>query len=107
MSWGEEDIPGRLTKRERTWRAKRSVRVLGADGIPPIVNPGGTSVMDAGLRGPVMVLASDFGPDMIPQITEDDRKRFLAFLDANAEVVSTWPKWKRDAYTLVREPSDG
>lgn len=45
MSWGEEDIPGRLTKRQRNWQAKRSVRALGADGIPPIANPGGTAVM--------------------------------------------------------------
>ena len=50
MSWGEEDIPGRLTKRQRNWQAKRSVRVLGALGIPPIANPGGTSVM--GQRDP-------------------------------------------------------
>lgn len=47
MSWGEEDIPGRLTKRQRTWRAKRSVRVLGETGLPPVDNPG-TSVMDTG-----------------------------------------------------------
>ena len=104
MSWGEEDTPGRLTKRQRTWRAKRSVRALGADGIPPIANPGGTSVM--GQRGPVLAVASDFDPDMVPQVSEEDRARFLAFLDANAAEVATWPKWKRDAYTLVRERID-
>ena len=76
MNWGEEDIPGRLTNRERAWRAKRSVRVLGADGIPPIMNPGGTSVM--GQRGPVLAVASDFDPE-----------------------VATWPEWKQRAFQVV------
>lgn len=101
MNWGEEDIPGRLTKRERAWRAKRSVRVLGADGIPPIMNPGGTSVM--GQRGPVLATASDFGPDMVPQVSEEDRARFLAFLEANAAEVATWPEWKQKAFRLVKD----
>lgn len=60
-----------------------------------------------GARGSTLVLASNFEPDMIPQITEDDRKRFLAWLDANAAEVATWPKWKRDAYTLIKDPIDG
>lgn len=105
MSWGEEDIPGRLTKRQRTWRAKRSVRVLGADGIPPIVNPGGTSVM--GQRGSVLAVASDFAPNMVPEVSEEDRARFLAFLEANAAEVATWPQWKREAFALTKEPIDG
>ena len=99
MSWGEEDIPGRLTKRQRNWQAKRSVRVLGALGIPPIANPGGTSVM--GQRGPVLAVASDFGPDMVPQVSEEDRARFLAFLEANAAEVATWPEWKQRAFQVV------
>jgi hypothetical protein len=105
VNWGEEDIPGRLTNRERAWRAKRSVRVLGADGIPPIMNPGGTSVM--GQRGPVLAVASDFDPDMVPEVSEEDRARFLAFLEANAAEVATWPAWKQRAFQLVKESSDG
>jgi len=101
MSWGEEDTPGRLTKRQRNWQAKRSVRVLGADGIPPIMNPGGTSVM--GQRGSVLAVASDFAPDMVPQVSEEDRARFLAFLEANAAEVATWPEWKQRAFRLVKD----
>ena len=33
--------------------------------------------------------------------------QFMAWLDANAAEVETWPKWKRDAFVLVKEPSDG
>lgn len=83
--------------------AKRSVRVLGALGIPPIANPGGTSVM--GQRGPVLAVASDFDPDMVPEVSEEDRARFFEFLEANATEVATWPQWKRDAFALVREPN--
>ena len=101
MSWGEEDIPGRLTKRQRNWQAKRSVRVLGALGIPPIANPGGTSVM--GQRGPVLAVASDFAPDMVPQVSEEDAANFRKFLEANAAEVATWPAWKQRAFRMVKD----
>ena len=79
------------------WKAAQAslTRLAAAQTLPGPAN--------TGVRGSVMVLASDFDPDMIPQITEDDRKRFLAFLDANAEVVATWPAWKQRAFRLVKD----
>lgn len=28
---------------------------------------------------------------------------FFAFLDANAEVIATWPQWMREAFTLRKD----
>lgn len=44
-----------------------------------------------------------FDPDMVPQVSEEDRARFLAFLEANAAEVATWPKWKQRAFRLVKD----
>lgn len=34
-------------------------------------------------------------------VSEDDRARFLAFLEANAAEVATWPAWKQRAFQVV------
>jgi hypothetical protein len=56
-----------------------------------------------GERGPVLAVASDFDPDMVPQVSEEDRAHFLAFLEANAAEVATWPAWKQRAFRLVTD----
>ncbi len=59
-----------------------------------------------GQRGPVLATASDFAPDMVPQVSEEDRARFLAFLaflEANAAEVATWPEWQQRAFRLVKD----
>jgi hypothetical protein len=82
MSLPGPQLPTRLSKRQRTWRAKRSVRVLGEDGIPTPEESHGMSVMSA---------------------DDEDRARFFAFLEANAAEVATWPEWKQRAYRLVKD----
>lgn len=59
------------------------------------------------LRGARLVLASDFEPDMVPEVSEEDRARFFEFLAANAAEVATWPQWKQDAFRLIKEAGDG
>ncbi len=61
------------------------------------------AMASASMRGPVLATASDFGPDMVPQVSEEDRARFLAFLEANAAEVATWPEWKQRAFRLVKD----
>ena len=56
-----------------------------------------------GQRGSVLAVASPFAPDMVPQVSEEDRARFLAFLEANAAEVATWPEWKQRAFRLVKD----
>jgi hypothetical protein len=63
--------------------------------------------MSDGVRGPILMVASDFAPDMVPQVSEKDRARFLAFLEANAAEVATWPEWKQRAFRLVKESGNG
>ena len=59
------------------------------------------ALASASMRGPVLAVASDFAPDMVPQVSEEDRARFLAFLEANAAEVTTWPEWKQRAFQVV------
>lgn len=61
------------------------------------------AIADLRLRGSVLAVASGFAPDMVPQVSEEDRARFLAFLDANAAEVATWPEWKQRAFRLVKD----
>ena len=61
------------------------------------------AIVDLRLRGPVLAVASDFTPDMVPQVSEEDAANFLAFLEANAAEVATWPEWKQKAFRLVKD----
>lgn len=54
------------------------------------------ALASASMRDPVE-------PDMVPQVSEEDRARFLAFLEANAAEVATWPAWKQRAFRMVKD----